>query len=44
MNELKNNYPDLDYAALTTNSEDYGRIKAAIAEAKTGKVKLKVVG
>ena len=42
MNELKNNYRDLDYAPLVLKADDYARIKAAIAEAKSPKRKLKI--
>jgi Zn-dependent protease with chaperone function len=42
MNELKNNYRDLDYAPLVLKADDYARIKAAIAEAKNPKRKLKI--
>lgn len=42
MNELKNNYRDLDHAPLVLRADDYARIKAAIAEAGNPKRKLKV--
>ena len=42
MNELKNNYRDLDYAPLAVRADDYTRIKAALAEAKNPKRKLKI--
>jgi hypothetical protein len=42
MNELKNNYRDLDYAPLVLRAGDYSRIKAAIAEARNPKSKLKI--
>jgi len=42
MNELKNNYRDVDFIGLRTNAEEYSRIKAAVAAAKNPKRKLKV--
>ena len=42
MNELKNNYRDLDYTGLRLNADEYARIKAAVAFAKNPKRKLKV--
>jgi peptidase M48-like protein len=42
MNELKNNYRDIDYGRLTIGSDEYERIKAAVLEAKSSKRKLKV--
>ncbi|AMY08070.1 TPR repeat-containing protein YfgC precursor [Luteitalea pratensis] len=42
MNELKNNYRDLDFGALHTNEDEYARIKSTVAEAKASKKKLKV--
>lgn len=42
MNELKNNYRDLDYRQTRTNPDDYARIKAAVVEAKNTKRKLKI--
>ena len=42
MNELKNNYRDLDYAPLVVKADDYARIKAAIAEARSPRKKLKI--
>lgn len=40
MNELKNNYRDLDYAAVSLNTDGYARMKAAVAVAKNPKRKL----
>jgi hypothetical protein len=42
MNELKNNYRDLDFAPLLINAADYSRIKAAVAAASGTKKKIKV--
>ena len=43
MNELKNNYRELDYTAgLHLNADEYTRIKAAVAVAKNPKRKLTV--
>ena len=42
MNELKNNYRDLDYAPLALKADEYGRIKAAVKDAKNPKRKLKI--
>ena len=37
MNELKNNYRDLDYTQFRLDEEAYSRIKAAVVDAKGGK-------
>ena len=42
MNELKNNYRDLDYAPLALKAGEYARIKAAVKDAKNPKRKLKI--
>ena len=42
MNELKNNYRDLDYGQLHLNSDEYSRIKAAVVRANGKKKKIKV--
>ena len=42
MNELKNNYRELDYTQLRTNAEEYSRIKAALMAASSKKTKIKV--
>jgi hypothetical protein len=42
MNELKNNYRDLDYAPLTLKADEYARIQAAVKAAKNPKRKLKI--
>lgn len=42
MNELKNNYRDLDYSALKTNADEFAAIKAAVADAKSAKARIKV--
>jgi hypothetical protein len=42
MNELKNNYCDLDYAKLLINADEYSQIKAAVVGANGKKKKLKV--
>jgi Peptidase family M48 len=42
MNELKNNYRDIDYSPLRMNAEDYSRIKAAVTAANGQKKKIKV--
>ena len=42
MNELKNNYRDLDYSALKTNETEFLRIKAAIINSNGQKKKIKV--
>jgi predicted Zn-dependent protease len=42
MNELKNNYRDVDYGALNVNADEFRRIKAEVANSKSTKRKLKV--
>ena len=42
MNELKNNYRDLDYTRLNTNEKEFGAIKAKVADASSKKKKIKV--
>ena len=42
MNELKNNYRDLDYSTLKTNEAEFSRIKAAVINANGQKKKIKV--
>jgi hypothetical protein len=42
MNELKNNYRDLDFAPLAINAAEYLRIKAALASASGTKKKIRV--
>ena len=42
MNELKNNYRDLDYTTLKTNEAEFSRIKAATINANGQKKKIKV--
>lgn len=42
MNELKNNYRDLEYSSLRTNADEYVEIKAAVVAAKSTKKKLKI--
>jgi len=42
MNELKNNYRDLDYGLLKVNADAFSRMKAEVLNAKNGKRKLKV--
>jgi Peptidase family M48 len=42
MNELKNNYRDLDYGQLHLNTGEYARIKAAVIKANGKKKKIKV--
>lgn len=42
MNELKNNYRDLDYTALSLNVDEFTRMKSAVAVAKSPKRKLTV--
>jgi hypothetical protein len=42
MNELKNNYRDLDFAPLLINAAEYSRIKAAVTAASGTKKKIKV--
>ena len=42
MNELKNNYRDLDFAPLLINAAEYSRIKAAVVAASGTKKKIKV--
>jgi predicted Zn-dependent protease len=39
MNELKNNYRDLDYTGLRLDADEYARIKAAVAVASNPKRK-----
>ena len=43
MNELKNNYRDLDFGQFRLSADEYSRIKAAVAAAKSSKKKIKVV-
>ena len=42
MNELKNNYRDLDYGQLRLNTDEYSRMKAAVERANSEKKKIKV--
>jgi predicted Zn-dependent protease len=42
MNEIKNNYRDVDYSQLRVNAEEYSRIKAALVAANGKKKKIKV--
>jgi predicted Zn-dependent protease len=42
MNEIKNNYRDINFAALQINADEYSRIKAAVVAAKDSKRKIKV--
>jgi predicted Zn-dependent protease len=42
MNELKNNYRDLDYSSLRTDADRYAKIKAAVNAASGTKKKIKV--
>ena len=42
MNELKNNYRDVNHTPLRTNAEEYSRIKAALIAANPKKTKIKV--
>jgi len=42
MNELKNNYRNLNYTQLRTNTEEYSRIKTALIAANPKKKKIKV--
>lgn len=42
MNELKNNYRDLDYGTLRVSADEYARIKISVANAKNGKRVLRV--
>ncbi|HXT71580.1 MAG TPA: M48 family metalloprotease [Vicinamibacterales bacterium] len=42
MNELKNNYRDLDYGSLKTNAGEYTAMKAAMFEAHSSRKKLKI--
>jgi uncharacterized protein with gpF-like domain len=42
MNELKNNYRDLDYGSLKVDTDEFQRIKAKVAALKSTKRKLKV--
>jgi Peptidase family M48/Domain of unknown function (DUF5666) len=42
MNELKNNYRDLDYSLLKVNADAFSRMKAQVVDAKNRKRKLKV--
>ena len=43
MNELKNNYRDIDYPSLKTNADEYLKIRTAVIEAANNKARLKVV-
>jgi hypothetical protein len=42
MNELKNNYRDLEYTSLTLNADEYSRMKTEVMNATSAKRKLKV--
>jgi predicted Zn-dependent protease len=42
MNEIKNNYRDVDYSQLRVNAGEYSRIKAAVVAANGKKKKIKV--
>lgn len=42
MNELKNNYRDVDYSQFRLNADEYSRIKAAVVGANGKKKKIKV--
>jgi hypothetical protein len=42
MNELKNNYQDVDYATLGLNATEYASVNAAVVAAKNPKRKLKI--
>jgi hypothetical protein len=42
MNELKNNYRNVDYSRLRVNADEYSRIKAAVVAANGQKKKIKV--
>ena len=42
MNELKNNYRDLDFDSLRTNADEFARMKTAVKRATSQKRKLKV--
>jgi hypothetical protein len=42
MNEIKNNYRDINFATLQINADEYSRIKAAAIAAKDSKRKIKV--
>ncbi len=42
MNELKNNYRDIDYSTLRVNEDEFSRIKAAVIDANGKKKKIKV--
>jgi len=43
MNELKNNYRDLDYSSLNTNAEEFLKIRSAVVGAGSKKTRLKIV-
>ena len=43
MNELKNNYRDLDFSTLQTKESQFSRIKAKVISAKSKKAKIKGV-
>jgi hypothetical protein len=42
MNELKNNYRDVDYTQLRVNAAEYSTMKAAVIAANGKKTKIKV--
>ena len=42
MNELKNNYRNLDFSTLRTNEAEFARVKAKVIDAKGQKAKIKV--
>ena len=42
MNEIKNNYRDVDYSHLRVNAQEYSRVKAAVIAANGKKKKIKV--
>jgi hypothetical protein len=44
MNEIKNNYSDLNYAQFRTETEHFNHIKALVKEGAAPKKRIKVKG
>jgi predicted Zn-dependent protease len=44
MNEIKNNYSDLDYAKAKTDGSEFNKIRTAVKEGASGKKTIKVTG
>jgi hypothetical protein len=42
MNELKNNYQDINFGELSTNNLEYARVRELVVQATTAKKKVRV--